>query len=157
MNVCFQKNPWSEKEDKIIVEVHKIVGNKWSEMAQRLSGRSEDMVKNHWNATERRVLSIKNKSTDALPPRNNILENYIRSITSNVDLLMNKEADTMTANADIDDNNSEDIVDGVKNMNLDARQQTAATVKDPSTTLVYVPEQACTDIADVCEPMDVNP
>ncbi|XP_010496973.1 PREDICTED: myb-like DNA-binding protein BAS1, partial [Camelina sativa] len=35
-----KKNSWSEKEDQILVEVHKLVGNKWTEIAKRLPGRS---------------------------------------------------------------------------------------------------------------------
>ncbi|RHN45604.1 putative transcription factor MYB-HB-like family [Medicago truncatula] len=48
------KDSWTEEEDKILIEAHKIVGNKWTEISRRLPGRTENSIKNHWNATKRR-------------------------------------------------------------------------------------------------------
>ncbi|KAG7543983.1 Homeobox-like domain superfamily [Arabidopsis thaliana x Arabidopsis arenosa] len=124
-----KKNYWSEEEDQILIEVHKIIGNKWTEIARRLPGRSENIVKNHWNATKRRLHTVRAKKSDALPPRNNALENYIRSITIN-NGLMNREVDSITANSEIVTTKCENIVDEVMNLNLDA------------TRCFYVPEQA---------------
>nr|AAS10103.1 MYB transcription factor [Arabidopsis thaliana] len=141
-----KKNDWSEEEDQILIEVHKIVGNKWTEIAKRLPGRSENIVKNHWNATKRRLHSVRTKRSDAFSPRNNALENYIRSITINNNALMNREVDSITANSEIDSTRCENIVDEVMNLNLHA------------TTSVYVPEQAVLtwgyDFTKCYEPMD---
>ncbi|VVB09374.1 unnamed protein product [Arabis nemorensis] len=64
----------------MLIEAHKIVGNKWTEIAERLPGRSENTIKNHWNATKRRVESMKTKQSDENGHllHNNTLENYIR-------------------------------------------------------------------------------
>lgn len=68
---------------------------------------------------------------------------------------MNREADTITAKAKMDNNKCEDVVDGVMNLNLDAKRQTTARAMDVSTTSVYVPEKTpFTWGTKVCEPMD---
>lgn len=74
-----QKDAWSEEEDKLLIAIHKEVGNKWSEIARRLPGRSENTIKNHWNATKRRQLSSKRRGK---PKYQSLLQEYIRSVPS---------------------------------------------------------------------------
>lgn len=37
----------------MLIEAHKIVGNKWAEITKSLPGRTENSIKNRWNATMR--------------------------------------------------------------------------------------------------------
>ncbi|KAJ0534170.1 putative transcription factor MYB-HB-like family [Helianthus annuus] len=73
------KDAWSEEEDKLLIAIHKEVGNKWSEIARRLPGRSENTIKNHWNATKRRQLSSRRRGKTKCQ---SLLQEYIRSVPS---------------------------------------------------------------------------
>ncbi|XP_024977910.1 transcription factor MYB98-like [Cynara cardunculus var. scolymus] len=74
-----QKDAWSEEEDRVLIAIHKEVGNKWSEIARRMPGRSENTIKNHWNATKRRQLSSRKRGK---PKYQSLLQEYIRSVSS---------------------------------------------------------------------------
>jgi hypothetical protein len=56
------KDPWSETEDALILNMHAELGNKWTVFAEKLPGRPANSIKNHWNSTLRRRL-------DDVPPR----------------------------------------------------------------------------------------
>ena len=50
------RNPWTEEEDNILIEMHEKIGNQWVKIAEYLPGRSDNSIKNRWNSTLKKRL-----------------------------------------------------------------------------------------------------
>jgi hypothetical protein len=51
-----RKDPWTDEEDKIIIDAHNKFGSKWTAISSLLKGRTPNAIKNRWNSTLKRVL-----------------------------------------------------------------------------------------------------
>ncbi|EXC38429.1 Transcription factor [Morus notabilis] len=51
-----KRGKFSEEEERIIINLHSVLGNKWSKIATHLPGRTDNEIKNFWNTYLRKKL-----------------------------------------------------------------------------------------------------
>ncbi|KAM0935393.1 putative transcription factor MYB-HB-like family [Dioscorea sansibarensis] len=53
-----KRGKFTEEEERLIIHLHSILGNKWSSIASQLPGRTDNEIKNYWNTHIKKKLMI---------------------------------------------------------------------------------------------------
>ncbi|GMI64061.1 myb domain protein 103 [Hibiscus trionum] len=60
-----RRGRFTPEEEKLIISLHGVVGNRWAHIASHLPGRTDNEIKNYWNSWIKKKIR---KSTSAPPP-----------------------------------------------------------------------------------------
>lgn len=74
-----KRGTFNAEEEQIIIDVHRILGNKWAQIAKHLPGRTDNEVKNFWNSCIKKKLL----SQGLDPSTHNLMPSHKRSSSSN--------------------------------------------------------------------------
>ncbi|XAR52870.1 hypothetical protein NMG60_11021187 [Bertholletia excelsa] len=75
-----KRGSFTEQEERIIIDVHRILGNRWAQIAKHLPGRTDNEVKNFWNSCIKKKLIAQGLD----PNTHNLLSaRYATAITTN--------------------------------------------------------------------------
>ncbi|XP_019196414.1 PREDICTED: transcription factor MYB26-like [Ipomoea nil] len=117
-----KRGSFSPQEAALIIELHRILGNRWAQIAKHLPGRTDNEVKNFWNSSIKKKL-ISNGRLSHLPsspapnpnfqtfyslqlPSSSNIPNFIQNNNNNVILNLPSPPMAQQLQADLDQMNS---------------------------------------------------
>ncbi|BAT93124.1 Transcription factor MYB86 Myb-like protein [Vigna angularis] len=75
-----KRGSFTAEEEQIIIDIHRILGNRWAQIAKHLPGRTDNEVKNFWNSCIKKKLI----SQGLDPQTHNLLSSHRRSSASTI-------------------------------------------------------------------------
>ncbi|CAL9749134.1 unnamed protein product [Musa acuminata subsp. burmannicoides] len=86
-----RRGKFTDEEEKLIIQLHSVLGNKWSTIATRLPGRTDNEIKNFWNTTLRKKLLQMGIDPVTHQPRTDL--SLLSSLTSRLDSSLQLQVD----------------------------------------------------------------
>ncbi|CAN1259241.1 Transcription factor MYB39 [Linum perenne] len=86
-----KRGKFSEDEERLIINLHSVLGNKWSRIATHMPGRTDNEIKNYYNTHIRKKLLQMASSSSAL--LSNLLQDHqtqLGSISTQEELLLSR-------------------------------------------------------------------
>ncbi|KAK1278635.1 Transcription factor MYB86 [Acorus gramineus] len=74
-----KRGSFSAQEERIIIDVHRILGNRWAQIAKHLPGRTDNEVKNFWNSCIKKKLIAQGLD----PKTHNLFPSHNKHISNN--------------------------------------------------------------------------
>nr|URY18783.1 MYB protein [Zanthoxylum bungeanum] len=75
-----KRGKFSQEEEKLIIDLHSVLGNKWSTIATRLPGRTDNEIKNFWNTHLKKKLLQMGIDPVTHRPRTDHLNNVLANL-----------------------------------------------------------------------------
>ncbi|CAJ1931116.1 unnamed protein product [Sphenostylis stenocarpa] len=74
-----KRGQFTEEDERIIINLHSVLGNKWSKIAAHLPGRTDNEIKNYWNTHIRKKLLKMGIDPETHKPRTDL--NHLMSLS----------------------------------------------------------------------------
>lgn len=118
-----KRGSFTEEEEQIIIDVHRILGNRWAQIAKHLPGRTDNEVKNFWNSCIKKKLI----SQGLDPQTHNLLSSHKR----------NSGCTTVISNSNIHQNSNSIFI--MSSQIPNAPIETSQTFSKPQPSIVQTP------------------
>ncbi|XP_073012112.1 myb-related protein 308-like [Typha latifolia] len=84
-----RRGRFTAEEEKLIISLHAIVGNRWAHIASHLPGRTDNEIKNYWNSWIKKKLRKPNAPSSTSPPNAELVQPDFSSIDQ-LDVIVNQ-------------------------------------------------------------------
>lgn len=93
-----RRGRFTPEEEKLIISLHSVVGNRWAHIASHLPGRTDNEIKNYWNSWIKKKIrkpsTVPPPSTTTTTPNSGAEHSQINYASNQLDLLNNQDLTT---------------------------------------------------------------
>ncbi|WJX53992.1 hypothetical protein P8452_39926 [Trifolium repens] len=95
-----RRGRFTPDEEKLIISLHNVVGNRWAHIASHLPGRTDNEIKNYWNSWIKKKIRKHNSASNSSTTTNINTQNHVLDFSSNnikLDHFSNQDQNVTTA------------------------------------------------------------